>query len=72
MFDPEDLITYELCLPGAVTGSTEVECPHCGDLLTVPVNDPMGQESFQCCECGGVFDVEWGEETMSFVPRQDS
>ena len=30
-----DIITYEPCFPGAVTGSTEVECPHCGELLTV-------------------------------------
>jgi hypothetical protein len=24
MLDPDDLINYELCFPGAVTGSTEV------------------------------------------------
>ena len=35
------LINYELCFPGAVIGSTEVECPHCGELLNLPVNDPM-------------------------------
>ena len=46
----DDLINYELCFPGAVTGSTEVEFPHCGELLTVRVNDPMGEESYQCCE----------------------
>ena len=68
----DDIINYELCFPGAVTGSTEVECPHCGELLTVNVDDPMGEQSYQCCECGGGFDVDWGEETMSFVPRQDS
>ena len=56
-----DIITYELCFPGAVTGSTEVECPHCGELLTVPVNDPMVEESYQCGECGGVFDVDRGD-----------
>ena len=68
----DDLINYELCFPGAVTGSTEVECPHCGELLTVNVDDPMGEQSYQCCECAGGFDVDWGEETMSFLPRQDS
>jgi hypothetical protein len=26
----DDLINYELCFPGAVTGSTEIDCPHCG------------------------------------------
>ena len=41
MLDPGDLITYELCFPGAVTNSTEIKCPHCGELLTVPVDEPM-------------------------------
>ncbi len=56
----DDLINYELCFPGAVSGSTEVECPHSGELLTVLVDDPMGQATFQCCECDGRFDVDWG------------
>ena len=30
-----DLINYELCFPGAVTGSTEVECPHRVEPLAV-------------------------------------
>lgn len=38
-----------------------LECPHSDELLTVPVDDPMGQDTFQCCECGGGFDVDWGE-----------
>ena len=41
MLDPDDLINYELCIPGAVTRSTEINCPHCGELLTVPVNGPI-------------------------------
>ncbi|MDA9858971.1 hypothetical protein N9D23_12695 [Rubripirellula sp.] len=60
-----DLINFELCFPGAVTGSTEVECPHCDELLTVPVDDPMGQDAFQCCQCGGNFDVDWAEGTVT-------
>ena len=32
----DDLITYELCFPGAVTGETELDCPYCQELLTVP------------------------------------
>ena len=62
----DDLINYELCFPGVVTGSTEVECPHCGELLTVPIHDPIGQESYQCCECGSEFDVVWGEGTIHY------
>ena len=59
----DDLINYELCFPGAVTGSTEVECPHCDELLTVQVDDPMGEESYQCCE----FDVDWSEGVASHL-----
>ena len=70
MHDPDDLTNYEICFPGAVFGSTEVECPHCGELLTVPVDDPMGQESFQCCECGGTFDVDWVEGVVWFIPQE--
>lgn len=70
MIDPEniieDLVNYELCFPGAVTGETEIYCPHCNELLAVPVNDPMGQESYQCCKCGGVFDVNWGEGSVKY------
>ncbi|PAY20979.1 hypothetical protein CKO51_02720 [Rhodopirellula sp. SM50] len=62
----DDLINYELSFPGAVSGSAEVECPNCGELLTVPVDDPMGTESYQCCECGGDFVVDWGEGAVSF------
>lgn len=36
----DDIINYELCFPGAVTGSTQVQCPQCSELLTVPVDDP--------------------------------
>ena len=41
------------------TSSTRVKCPHCGELLTVTVDDPIGEESYQCSECGGAFDVNW-------------
>jgi DNA-directed RNA polymerase subunit RPC12/RpoP len=65
MFPFDDIINYELCFPGAVTGSTEVECPHCGELLTVSVDDPMGQDTFRCCNCSGKFDVNWEQETIT-------
>jgi len=38
MLDPDDLINYELCFPGAVTSPTEINCPHRDELLTVAVN----------------------------------
>lgn len=58
--DPfEEIIAYELCFPGAVTGSAEVECPHCETLLAASVDDPMGQESSECSTCSGIFVVDW-------------
>jgi len=30
--------------------------------LTVSVDDPKGEESYQCCE----FDVDWGEGVVRF------
>lgn len=63
------LSTYELCFPGAVTGSAEVQCPHCGEVLTAPVDDPMGVEIFRCCECDAFFSVNWGRERVSLILR---
>jgi len=59
MLDPLDPLTYELCFPGGLTGETEISCPHCKTLLTVPVNDPNGEESYQCCRCQKGFVVHW-------------
>ena len=60
MFDPLDPMFFELCFPGAVSGEAEATCPKCDALLTVPVTDPMGQESYECPECGKAFVVDWG------------
>ena len=62
----DQLGLYELCFPGAVAGSTEINCPHCGELLTVPVNDPMGDQSYQCSECSGAFEVDWRDGTVTY------
>jgi DNA-directed RNA polymerase subunit RPC12/RpoP len=61
-----DKNSAEPCFSGAVTGETEINCPHCGDLLTVTVNDPMGEESYQCGECSGAFEVDWAEGQVSY------
>lgn len=61
MLDPLDPWIYELCFPGAVSGEAEVACPHCEASLTVSVDDPMGSQTYTCCECGTVFRVNWGE-----------
>lgn len=57
--DPLDPLTYELCFPGAISGEAEVRCPSCKKILTVPVSDPMGQESYECPKCGKDFVVDW-------------
>ena len=65
MFD--DFLMYEICFPGAMTGETEVNCPYCNELLTVPVSDPMGDEAYQCCECDGSFEVDWGAGELRYA-----
>jgi DNA-directed RNA polymerase subunit RPC12/RpoP len=59
MLDPYDLFAYEFCCPGGLTGETEINCPHCKALLTMPVDDPFGEESYQCATCGLAFTVDW-------------
>jgi len=66
----ENFLMYELCFPGAVTGETEIECPYCQELLTVAVNDPMGEEVYQCCECTGTFEVDWGEGVVRYQTEE--
>ena len=61
MLEPGDPWIYELCFPGVIAGETEITCPSCSMLLTVPVNDPMGTETYECCTCKTVFTVNWVE-----------
>jgi DNA-directed RNA polymerase subunit RPC12/RpoP len=70
MSDFEDLLVYEFCFPGAITGETELDCPYCGKTLTVSVNDPMGEESYQCCQCAGTFEANWGEGVVRYQQRE--
>jgi hypothetical protein len=74
MLDPLDPLIYELCFPGGLTGETEIFCPLCNALLTVPVNDPNGQESYQCCKCQKGITVNWATGKISMpvdgtIPR---
>ncbi len=62
----DDFLMYELCFPGAITGETDIDCPYCSQLLTVPVEDPMGQQDYQCAECNGTFEVNWGEGQVRY------
>jgi DNA-directed RNA polymerase subunit RPC12/RpoP len=66
----DDFLAYEVCFPGGVTGETELDCPYCGELLTVPVNDPMGEEVYQCGECAGTFEVNWGEGQVRYQAEE--
>ncbi len=66
----EKFLMYELYVPSEVTGETEVECPYCKELLTVAVNDPMGEEVNQCCECAGTFEVDWGEGVVRYQTEE--
>lgn len=60
MLDPLDPWIYEICFPGAISGDAEMACPHCGVLLTLAVDDPMGSQTYRCSECQTAFKVNWG------------
>ena len=68
----DDFLMYEICFPGAVTGQTELNCPYCDTLLTVPVEDPMGVDRFACNACAGEFEVNFGEGIMRYDRPTDS
>ena len=59
-------IPYEPSFSGAVTGSTEMECSYCGELLPVADEDPTGERSHHCCECVDRCELDWGEGTVSY------
>ncbi len=40
--------------------------PYCQELLTVPVNAPLGEEAYACCKCSGVFNVDWAEGSVKY------
>lgn len=65
--DPfDDITAYELCFPGSVTGGTEIVCPHCDKVITVPVvDDPMATLKVRCCECEGMIEVNLAELTVA-------
>ena len=65
MLDPTDPLFFEACFPGSLSGSREVNCPHCNALLTVTVNDAFGKEAYQCGDCSGHFVANWAEETVT-------
>ena len=44
----------------------EINCPHCGELRILPVDDPMGEQSYQCGECTGEFSVDWVEQKVTW------
>lgn len=61
----DDITGYELCFPGSVTGGTEIVCPHCDEVISVPVDDPMATLTVRCCECEGLIEVNLAELTVA-------
>ncbi len=62
----KNMLIYELCYPGAVTGQTEMYCPYCETELTVEVADPMGVDQFQCAQCEGLFEIDFGQGLIHY------
>ena len=63
MFDPLDPLLFF-----AMFGDDEeVACPFCRAELTVTSEEArVGEESFQCNECQGVFIINWDEEQIYY------
>ena len=63
MFDPLDPLLFF-----AMFGDDEeVTCPFCRAELTVTSEEArVGEESFQCIECQGVFIINWDEEQIYY------
>jgi hypothetical protein len=66
MLDPLDPLIYEFCFPGGLTGDTQNSCTYCDALITVPINDTNGEESYQCCQCQKGFVVDWAGWRIDF------
>lgn len=64
MDELDPLESFELCFPGAVTGVTEICCPHCDTLSTLSVEDPMGAYSCRCDQCGKQFVADLSTGTV--------
>ena len=63
MLDPLDPLTF-FALFG---DDEEVTCPYCQAELTVTSEEArVGEESFQCNECQGVFTINWDEEKIYY------
>ena len=63
MLDPLDPLMFF-----AMFGDDEdVTCPYCEAELTVTSEEArVGEESFQCNECHGVFTINWDEEKIYY------
>jgi len=48
------------------TNEAKLKCPYCDESLVLPVNEPFGEESYQCRECSGAFEVDWGEGQVRY------
>ena len=66
--DPFDyLFMEEVLFPeeGGVTGTRTVVCPHCGTEFELEVDVGNTADRYECSACGGIFDVDWVEGTVS-------
>jgi DNA-directed RNA polymerase subunit RPC12/RpoP len=57
---------WESMQPGGFTGQENVDCPYCGTTLDVEVTHRYGSDAYQCCECGGAFEVDWRDGTVTY------
>jgi hypothetical protein len=65
MFD-DYFIQEEFIFPeeGGVTGTREVDCPHCGMAWELPVRPGETCDLYECSHCRGSFGVDWVQNVV--------
>jgi len=49
---------------GGVTGTRAIECPYCSAVLELEVDVGNRADAHKCGGCGGVFTVDWVDDTL--------
>lgn len=67
MFD-DYFIQEEFIFPedGGITGTREVDCPHCGASWDLPVKVGETSDLYECTHCRGSFEVDRIENVVRY------
>jgi hypothetical protein len=57
---------FSNCGQDDTTEGPVLECPYCGEMLVVDVNNPKGQDVYHCFECLRLFKMNWVSGDISY------